>query len=171
MAEIRPTVIREEKVQAVADIATKLRESQTTVVVDYRGLTVAQVTDLRKQLREAGVEFKVLKNSLTRLATKQVGLSELDQHLLGPNAIAFSANDLIAPAKILVDFAKKNDKLEVKGGVIEGKVVGAEQIKQLASLPSREGLLSMLLSVLQAPMRNFALAVKAVAEQKEGQGA
>lgn len=171
MAEIRPTVIREEKVQAINEIATKLRESQTTVVADYRGLTVAQVTELRKQLREAGVEFKVLKNTLTRLATKQEGLSDLDQHLLGPNAIAFSANDLIAPAKILVDFAKKNDKLEVKGGVIEGKVVDADQIKQLASLPSREGLLSMLLSVLQAPMRNVALAVKAVAEQKEEQGA
>lgn len=171
MAEIRPTVIREEKVQAINEIATKLRESQTTVVADYRGLTVAQVTELRKQLREAGVEFKVLKNTLTRLATKQEGLSDLDEHLLGPNAIAFSANDLIAPAKILVDFAKKNDKLEVKGGVIEGKVVGTEQIKQLASLPSRDGLLSMLLSVLQAPMRNVALAVKAVAEQKEGQGA
>ncbi|MET3291424.1 50S ribosomal protein L10 [Brevibacillus fluminis] len=171
MAEIRPTVIREEKVQAINEIATKLRESQTTVVADYRGLTVAQVTDLRKQLREAGIEFKVLKNTLTRLATKQEGLSDLDEHLLGPNAIAFSPNDLIAPAKILVDFAKKNDKLEVKGGIIEGKVVGAEEIKQLASLPSREGLLSMLLSVLQAPMRNVALAVKAVAEQKEEQGA
>lgn len=171
MAEIRPTVIREEKVQAVSEIATKLRESKTTVVADYRGLTVAQVTELRKQLREAGIEFKVLKNSLTRLATAQENLTELDQYLLGPNAIAFSNDDVIAPAKVLVEFAKKNDKLEVKGGVIEGKVVGAEDIKALASLPSREGLLSMLLSVLQAPMRNVALAVKAVAEQKEGQGA
>jgi large subunit ribosomal protein L10 len=171
MAEIRPTVIREEKVQAVNEIATKLRESQTTVVADYRGLTVAQVTELRKQLREAGVEFQVLKNTLTRLATAKENLTELDQYLTGPNAIAFSKDDVVAPAKILVDFAKKNEKLEIKGGVIEGKVVGADQIKALASLPSREGLLSMLLSVLQAPMRNFALAVKAVAEQKEGQGA
>lgn len=171
MAEIRPTVIREEKVQAISEIATKLRESQATVVTDYRGLTVAQVTELRKQLREAGIEFKVLKNSLTRLATAQENLSDLDQYLLGPNAIAFSNDDVIAPAKVLVEFAKKNDKLEVKGGVIEGKVVGADEIKALASLPSREGLLSMLLSVLQAPMRNVALAVKAVAEQKEGQGA
>ncbi len=171
MAEIRPTVIREEKVQTVNEIATKLRESQTTVVADYRGLSVAQVTELRKQLREAGVEFKVYKNTLTRLATKQEGLSELDQYLLGPNAIAFSKDDVVAPAKILVDFAKKNEQLEIKGGVIEGKVVGAAEIQALASLPSREGLLSMLLSVLQAPIRNFALAVKAVAEQKEGQGA
>lgn len=171
MAEIRPTVIREEKVQAVSEIATKLRESQTTVVADYRGLTVAQVTELRKQLREAGVEFVVLKNTLTRLATKQENLTDLDQYLTGPNAIAFSKDDIIAPAKVLADFAKKNDKLEIKGGVIEGKVVGADQIQALATLPSREGLLSMLLSVLQAPMRNFALAVKAVADQKEGQGA
>jgi large subunit ribosomal protein L10 len=171
MAEIRPTVIREEKVQAVNEIATKLRESQTTVVADYRGLTVAEVTELRKQLREAGVEFRVLKNTLTRLATKQENLTELDQYLLGPNAIAFSKDDVIAPAKILAEFAKKNERLEIKGGVIEGKVVDADAIKALASLPSREGLLSMLLSVLQAPMRNFALAVKAVADQKEGQGA
>lgn len=171
MAEIRPTVIREEKVQAINEIAGKLRESQTTVVADYRGLTVAQVTELRRQLREAGVEFQVLKNSLTRLATAKESLTELDQYLTGPNALAFSKEDVIAPAKIIAEFAKKNDKLEIKGGVIEGKVVGAEDIKALASLPSREGLLSMLLSVLQAPMRNVALAVKAVAEQKEGQGA
>lgn len=171
MAEVRPTVIREEKVQTVNEIATKLRESQTTVVADYRGLSVAQVTELRKQLREAGVEFKVYKNTLARLATAKEGFTELDQYLLGPNAIAFSKDDVVAPAKILVDFAKANEALEIKGGIIEGKVVGADQIKALASLPSREGLLSMLLSVLQAPMRNFALAVKAVAEQKEGQGA
>lgn len=171
MAEIRPTVIREEKVQAIEEIAGKLRESQTTVVADYRGLTVAQVTELRKQLREAGVEYRVLKNSLTRLATAKESLTELDQYLTGPNALAFSKDDVIAPAKIIAEFAKKNDKLEIKGGVIEGKVVGADQIQALASLPSREGLLSMLLSVLQAPMRNVALAVKAVAEQKEGQGA
>ncbi|MEJ8546543.1 50S ribosomal protein L10 [Brevibacillus borstelensis] len=171
MAEIRPTVIREEKVQAVNEIATKLRASQTTVIADYRGLTVAQVTELRKQLREAGVEFVVLKNTLTRLATAKENLTELDQYLTGPNAIAFSNEDVIAPAKIIADFAKKNEKLEIKGGVIEGKVVGAEDIKALAALPSREGLLSMLLSVLQAPVRNFALAVKAVSEQKEGQGA
>ncbi|TGV08707.1 50S ribosomal protein L10, partial [Mesorhizobium sp. M00.F.Ca.ET.186.01.1.1] len=112
-----------------------------------------------------------LKNSLTRLATEKESLTELDQYLTGPNALAFSKDDIIAPAKVIAEFAKKNDKLEIKGGVIEGKVVGAEQIHALATLPSREGLLSMLLSVLQAPMRNVALAVKAVAEQKEGQGA
>ncbi|WP_126424768.1 50S ribosomal protein L10 [Brevibacillus marinus] len=171
MAEVRPTVIREEKVKTVEEIASKLRESQTTVIADYRGLSVAQVTELRKQLREAGVEFKVYKNTLARLATAKEGLTELDQYLLGPNAIAFSKDDVVAPAKILVDFAKQNEKLEIKGGIIEGKVVGVNEIKALASLPSREGLLSMLLSVLQAPMRNFALAVKAVAEKKESESA
>ncbi|MBO7747523.1 50S ribosomal protein L10 [Paenibacillus sp. MWE-103] len=155
------------KEQAVAEITTKLRESSSTVVADYRGLNVAQVTELRKQLREANVEFQVLKNSLVRRATANAELSELDAVLAGPTAVAFSKDDAVAPAKILADFAKKNDALKLKGGVVEGQVFSAEQIKALADLPSREGLLSMLLSVLQAPMRNFALAVKAVAEKQE----
>ncbi|GAA0374802.1 MULTISPECIES: 50S ribosomal protein L10 [Paenibacillus] len=156
------------KQEAVDVVTSKLRESATTVVADYRGLNVAQVTELRKQLREAGVEFQVLKNTLVRRATAAAELTELDEVLTGPTAIAFSVEDAVAPAKILNDFAKKNDALKVKGGVVEGRVVGADQIKALAELPSREGLLSMLLSVLQAPVRNFALAVKAVAEKEEG---
>lgn len=163
--------IREEKQQVVADVTTKFRESVCTVITDYRGLNVAQVTDLRNKLRDAGVEFKVLKNTLTRLATAQTDLTDLDQYLTGPTAIAFSTQDVVAPAKIISDFAKKNDKLEIKGGVVEGQVVDVAKIKALADLPSREGLLSMLLSVLQAPMRNFALAVKAVGEKQEGQEA
>ena len=161
--------IIQEKQLAVDEISAKLRESSATVVADYRGLNVAQVTELRKQLREAGIEFQVLKNSLVRRATASAELTELDQVLTGPTAIAFSKDDAVAPAKILNDFAKKNDKLEIKGGVVEGRVVDTAQIKALAELPSREGLLSMLLSVLQAPMRNFALAVKAVAEKQEQQ--
>lgn len=169
--------VREQKQQfdqkqvLVSEIATKLRDSKATVVVDYRGLNVAQVTELRKQLREANVEFKVYKNTMTRRATAEAELSQLDEVLVGPTAIAFSNDDVIAPAKILNDFAKKNDKLEIKAGVIEGQYATLEEIKALAELPSREGLLSMLLSVLQAPMRNFALVTKAVAEQKEEQGA
>ncbi|MNH92350.1 50S ribosomal protein L10 [compost metagenome] len=155
------------KQDAVDVVTSKLRESVTTVVADYRGLNVAQVTELRKQLREAGIEFQVLKNSLVRRATAAADLTELDKVLAGPTAIAFSTNDAVAPAKILNDFAKKNDALEIKGGVVEGRVVGVDQIKALAELPSREGLLSMLLSVLQAPVRNFALAVKAVADKEE----
>lgn len=159
------------KQDAVDVIAGKLRESVSTVVVDYRGLNVAQVTELRKQLREAGIEFQVLKNSLVRRATAAAELSELDAVLAGPTAIAFGTEDVVTPAKILNDFAKANDALELKGGVVEGRVVGAEELKALASLPSREGLLSMLLSVLQAPVRNFALAVKAVADKDEQQSA
>ncbi|AXI00423.1 50S ribosomal protein L10 [Sporosarcina sp. PTS2304] len=163
--------ILEAKQAVVSEIADKLKESVSVVVVDYRGLTVAQVTELRKQLRDAGVEFKVYKNSMTRRAAEAAGLEGLNENLTGPNAIAFSTEDVVAPAKILNDFAKKNEKLEIKAGVIEGNVASAEDVKALATLPSRDGLLSMLLSVLQAPVRNFALATKAVAEQKEEQGA
>lgn len=167
MANAKVIQAKQESVDAVT---AKLRESATTVVVDYRGLNVAQVTELRKQLREAGIEFSVLKNTLLRRATAAAELTELDSVLTGPTAIAFSGEDAVAPAKILNDFAKKNDALKLKGAVVEGRVIGVEEVKALAELPSREGLLSMLLSVLQAPVRNFALAVKAVAE-KEEQGA
>ncbi|SEG77855.1 50S ribosomal protein L10 [Paenibacillus sp. UNC499MF] len=156
-----------EKEQIVSDLSDKLRASSCTIVTDYRGLNVAQVTELRKQLREAGVEFQVLKNSMVRRATANAELTELDEHLTGPTAIAFSNDDVIAAAKILNNFAKKNESLSIKAGVVEGKVVDVTQIKALADLPSREGLLSMLLSVLQAPVRNFALAVKAVSEKQE----
>lgn len=161
----------DQKKQLVDEIAAKLRASKSTIVVDYRGLTVAEVTELRKQLREAGVEFKVYKNSMVRRAADAVELSGLNEALTGPNAIAFSNEDVVAPAKILNDFAKKNEALELKAGVIEGNIATVEDVKALAELPSREGLLSMLLSVLQAPIRNLALAAKAVADQKEEQGA
>ncbi|MFD1929737.1 50S ribosomal protein L10 [Sporosarcina siberiensis] len=161
--------VLEAKQAVVGEIAGKLNAAASVVVVDYRGLTVSQLTDLRKELREAGVEFKVYKNSMTRRATETAGLEGLNEHLTGPNAIAFSNEDVVAPAKIINNFAKKNDKLEIKAGVIEGVIASKEDVKALAELPSRDGLLSMLLSVLQAPMRNLALITKAVAEQKEEQ--
>jgi large subunit ribosomal protein L10 len=164
MANTKTIELKAEKVNVVAE---KFKGSSCTIITDYRGLNVSQVTELRKQLREAGIEFQVLKNSLARRATASADLSALDEYLTGPTAIAFSKDDIVSPAKILTDFAKKNDKLSVKAGVVEGKVVGYDQIKALADLPSREGMLSMLLSVLQAPVRNFALAVKAVAEKQE----
>ncbi|MCG7335344.1 50S ribosomal protein L10 [Sporosarcina sp. ACRSM] len=163
--------VLEAKQAVVGEITDKLKASSSVVVVDYRGLNVSQVTELRKQLREAGIDFKVYKNSMTRRAAEAAGLEGLNEYLTGPNAIAFSNEDVVAPAKILNDFAKQNDKLEIKAGVIEGAIATEADVKALAELPSREGLLSMLLSVLQAPMRNFALATKAVAEQKEEQGA
>ncbi len=161
----------ENKQVQVQEITEKFQSASSVVVVDYRGLNVAQVTELRKQLREAGVEFKVYKNTLTRRAAEAAGLAGINDVLVGPNAIAFSTEDVVAPAKIINEFAKKNEALEIKAGIIEGTISSVEDVKALAELPSREGLLSMLLSVLQAPVRNFALATKAVAEQKEEQGA
>lgn len=154
------------KKQELVAIATgKLQESASVVVVDYLGLTVAEVTELRKQLREAGVEMQVLKNSVISRAAIAAGLEGMDAIFKGPTAVAFSSEDVVAPAKIIAEFAKTAPKLEIKGGVIEGKVSTKEEIEALAKLPNREGMLSMLLSVLQAPMRNFALAVKAVSEK------
>ncbi|GIO22928.1 50S ribosomal protein L10 [Oceanobacillus sp. J11TS1] len=162
--------IIEQKKQLVEEIADKFRKSQTAVIVDYRGLNVSEVTSLRKELREAGVEFKVYKNTMVRRAVESVELNELSEVLAGPSAIAFS-EDVVAPARILNNFSKDHEALEIKGGVIEGKVASLEQIKELADLPNYEGMVSMLLSVLQAPIRNFAYVTKAVAEQKEEQGA
>jgi large subunit ribosomal protein L10 len=156
-----------EKQQVVSEVKAKLSASVSTVVTDYRGLTVAEVTELRKQLSETGIDFQVLKNTLVRRATGELGLTDMDQFLTGPTAIAFSQDDVIAPAKVLYNFAKEHKNLEIKGGIIEGRLVGSDEMKEIASLPSREGLLSMLLSVLQAPIRNLAYVVKAVAEQEE----
>ncbi|MCM3086929.1 large subunit ribosomal protein L10 [Bhargavaea ginsengi] len=163
--------ILEQKQALVDEISGKLKEAASVVVVDYRGLSVAQVTELRKQLREEGIEFKVYKNTMTRRAAEAAGLEGLNEYMTGPNAIAFSNEDVVAPARVINNFAKENDALEIKAGVIEGNVATLEEVKALAELPSREGLLSMVLSVLQAPIRNFALASKAVADQKEEQGA
>ncbi|SFB33904.1 LSU ribosomal protein L10P [Lentibacillus halodurans] len=163
--------IIEQKKQHVQEIADKFRGSQSTLLVDYRGLDVAEVSELRKQLREANVEFKVYKNSMTRRAVDAVDLSELSDTLVGPTAVAFSNEDVVAPAKILNNFAKDHDALEIKGGVIEGEIATIEQIKELADLPNYEGMVSMLLSVLQAPVRNFAYAAKAIADQKEEESA
>ena len=155
---------KETLVQAAAE---KFESAASVVIVDYRGLTVEEVTNLRKQLRDAGVEMKVIKNSILSRAAKKVGLDGLDEVFTGPTAVAFSTDDVVAPAKIFDEFAIDGKALEIKGGVIEGKVSSVEQITALAKLPNREGLLSMLLSVLQAPVRNVAYAVKAVAEKNE----
>ncbi|WP_421385364.1 50S ribosomal protein L10 [Bacillus salacetis] len=163
--------ILDQKKQLVEEISDKMKNSVSTIIVDYRGLDVSEVTELRKQLREAGIDFKVYKNTMTRRAAEAAGFEGLNEVLTGPNAIAFSTEEVVAPAKILNNFAKDHEALEIKAGIIEGTVTSVEEVKAIAELPSREGLLSMLLSVLQAPMRNFALATKAVADQKEEQGA
>ncbi|EGQ4262504.1 50S ribosomal protein L10 [Staphylococcus pseudintermedius] len=159
--------IIEAKKQQVDVIADQLKGSVSTVVVDYRGLTVAEVTELRKQLREANVQYKVYKNTMLRRAAEKAGIEGLDEFLTGPTAVAFTTEDVVAPAKVIVGFAKEHEALEIKSGIMEGSVITADEVKTVGSLPSHEGLVSMLLSVLQAPMRNFAYAVKAVGESKE----
>ncbi|GGI65793.1 50S ribosomal protein L10 [Enterococcus alcedinis] len=155
------------KAQEVEIVTEKFKAAASVVIVDYRGLTVDEVTRLRKQLRDAGVEIKVIKNSILSRAAKAAGLEGLDEVFTGPTAIAFSNEDVVAPAKIIDEFAQEAKALEIKGGVIEGKVSSLEEMIALAKLPSREGLLSMLLSVLQAPVRNVAYAVNAVIESKD----
>ena len=161
----------EKKQELVNQIAEEIKASTSVVIADYRGLNVAEVTELRNNMRNEGLTFKVYKNSLVRRAMEQAGIEGLDEVLTGPNSFAFSTDDAVAPARVLNDFAKEHENLELKAGVIEGKVADHAEIKAIASLPSREGLLSMLLSVLTAPMRNTALAVKAVADQKAEQEA
>ncbi len=161
----------ERKQELVNQIAEEIKASSSIVIADYRGLNVAEVTELRNNIRKEGLKFKVYKNSLVRRAMEQAGIEGLDEVLTGPNAIAFSTEDAVAPARVLNDFAKTHQALELKAGVIEGKVANQEEIKAIATLPSKEGLLSMLLSVLTAPMRNTALAVKAVADKKAEQEA
>lgn len=155
------------KAAIVDEVAEKFQSAVSVVVVDYRGLTVEQVTDLRKDLREAGVEMRVIKNTYLKRAADKVGYEGLDETFTGPTAVAFSSEDVVAPARIMAKYAEDIEALEIKGGMIEGKVASLEEINALAKLPNREGMLSMLLSVLQAPVRNFAYAVKAVADSKD----
>ena len=149
-----------------------MKNSASTVVVEYRGLTVAEVTQLRRNLREEGVEFKVYKNKLAQRAAEDAGVNAFNRKSdTGPNAIAFG-NDAVAPSfAVLAKFAKEHENLVLKAGIVEGKVVDVETIKQLSALPNRDGMLSMLLSCLQAPVRNYACVVKAVADSKEEAGA
>ena len=155
------------KQAVVSEISEKLKNSESTVVVEYRGLTVAEVTELRRNLRAENVEMKVYKNTMVERAAEECGYSELKESLKGPNAFTFST-DATAPARILANFAKKHEALVLKQGIVEGKVVSVETIKELSSLPNRDGMLSMLLSCLQSPVSSFARAVKAVADAKEG---
>ena len=161
------TAMIELKSGLVTDYAAKFKEAAALVVVDYRGLSVDQVTELRRNLRAEGVEFKVLKNNISRRAITEAGYEGLATEFVGPTAVAYSNEDVVAPARILHTFAKENEALELKAGFIEGEVASLEQVLELATLPSRDGLLSMLLSVLQAPMRNMAYALSQIAEQKE----
>ena len=154
------------KQAVVEEITKKIKDSQSTLVCEYRGLTVAEVTELRRGLREEGVDFKVYKNTMVERACDDCGFEDLKDALKGPNAFAFS-EDATAPARVLAKFAKKHKALVLKKSIVEGKVVDEATIKELSLLPNRDGMLSMLLSCLQSPVSSFARVVKAVAEAKE----
>jgi large subunit ribosomal protein L10 len=143
------------KEQVVAELAAKLANAKAAFLADYRGLNVEQVNALRGELRKAGVEYQVVKNTLLRLAAKNTGVECLDPHLAGPTAIAIAGTDPVAPAKILSDFAKANAKFELKAGALDGKLLSIDDIKALAELPSRDVLLAKLLGSLNAPASNF----------------
>ncbi len=153
------------KKQAVADMVEKLKKAQSGILVDYRGLTVSEDTDLRNKLREAGVEYKVVKNTLTRFAANEVGFEELDPVLNGPTSLALSYEDPVAPAKIIAEFAKGNEKLEIKSGFLDGKVISLDEIKQLASTPSKDVLLAKLLGSLNSPVSSLARVLQAIVDK------
>ena len=153
------------KTETVKEISEKAQKSQTIIVCEYRGLTVAQIQEVRRALHKEKAEMSVYKNSLVERAVDELGYNELNNILTGPNAIVFS-EDVIAGAKVIAKYAKRHkDVLVVKGGIVEGKFVDAKGIIEVSKLPGKEGLLSMFLSCLQAPIRSFACAVKAVADK------
>ena len=155
------------KQPVVAEISELLNGAASAVVVDYRGLTVEQDTQLRKKLREAGVSYKVYKNTMIRFAAKGTEFEALEPHLEGPTALAVSKTDATAPARVLAEFAKTADKLELKAGVVEGTYYDQKGIQVIATIPSREVLLSKLLGSIQSPITNFARVLNQIAEKAE----
>ena len=162
--------VLESKKAIVDALADKLQNASSAVFVDYKGITVAQDTELRVKLREAGVSYTVVKNKLTRFAVNELGMNELDDVLHGPTAIATSDTDVVAPAKVLVDFAKDNEALEIKGGFIDGKVVSLDEIKVYASIPSKEVLISKMLGSLQSPISKLARTLQAIVDEEATPG-
>ncbi|WP_166083184.1 50S ribosomal protein L10 [Erysipelothrix anatis] len=157
--------VLENKKAVVAEIQDKVKNSASSIIVEYHGLDVVQITTLRRQLREEGIEFKVYKNKLFQRAVEGTEFEGLKDELVGPNAVAFGT-DAVAPSRVLAQFAKKNKKLVLKAGVVDGNIVNAEEIKELSALPNHDGMISMLLSMFQSPIRSFAYAVSQVAEQR-----
>lgn len=172
--------VLDQKKVIVAEMSEKIKSAKTLVLADYRGLTVEQDTELRSELRKAGVEYKVVKNTLTKLAAKENGIEGLDGVLNGPTAMAFSVTDLIAPAKVLNEYAKKFDKLEIKAGIVEGRVVDVNGVKELAELPPKEVLIAKVLGGFNAPLSGFVnvlngnirglvVALNAIAEKQQAE--
>ncbi len=153
------------KKPVVEEISAGIKDAQSVVLVDYRGLTVEQDTQLRKNLREAGVTYKVYKNTMMNFAFKDTQFEGLAPYLNGPSAMAYSNEDATAPARVLAEFAKKAPKLEIKAGVVEGTVYDAAGMAKIADIPSREVLLGRLLGSMQSPIANFARVLKQIAEK------
>jgi len=160
----------EMKKAIVEEIADKFSKSSSAILFDYRGLTVEEVTELRKQFREAGVDYKVYKNTLVKRALEKAGVEGLADLMDGPNAIAFGFEDPITPAKIGSEFAKTHKALELKAGVVEGEFFDEEKVKELAAIPSREVLIGKLLGSLKAPVSNFAYMLQAIIDKKATDG-
>ena len=154
----------------VDEISAAVKDAQSVVLVDYRGLTVEQDTELRKQLREAGITYKVYKNTMMNFAFKGTDFEALTSYLEGPSAIAISTEDATAPARVICKFAKTADALEVKGGMVEGIAYDAKGIMEIAKIPSREELLSKLLGSIQSPITNFARVMNQLAEKGGASG-
>ncbi|MDF9407530.1 50S ribosomal protein L10 [Pelotomaculum isophthalicicum JI] len=172
-------ISKAKKDEILLDLKEKFEGSTVSIFADYRGLNVSEATKLRRKLREAGCEFKVAKNTLTGLMVKRLGIEGIEPYLEGPVAIAFG-KDPVAPAKILADFIRETKKMEIKAGILEGKVIDARGIKNLADLPPREVLLSKVLggmqsplygfaSVLQGTIRSFVYTLEAVRKQRAGE--
>lgn len=155
------------KKKIVTEITDKFQRSVATVVVDYRGLKVGEVTEFRRQCREQDLEYKVYKNTLTKMAAKNAGMDELVDELVGPNAILFSYEDPVAAAKVANDFAKTHKNLELKVGFVEGVFYDEKRLKEFALIPSREELIAKLLGSLKAPMSNFVYLLKAMIDKNE----
>ena len=159
--------ILESKKTQVAEVAEILKAAETGVLVDYRGLTVEEDTTLRNKLREANVKYFVIKNTLLGRAAEQAGIEGLEEALHGPTAIALSEDDAVAPAKVLADFAKNNEKLEIKSGFMDGAVVSLDEIKKLAATPNKETLIAKMLGSLNAPISNLARLLQTIADGGE----
>ncbi|MTK10668.1 MAG: 50S ribosomal protein L10 [Clostridiaceae bacterium] len=162
---------RQLKEAKVLEIKEKMEKAQGVIFAKYQGLTVEQDTNLRKNLREAGVEYKVYKNTLTALAAKELGIEGLESILEGPVSVAFGYEDPTAPARILNNFAKDYKKLELKGGVVQGEVFDTAKVQQLATIPPREVLIAKLLGSFKAPLSNLAYLLNAIKEKKESEEA
>ncbi len=159
--------VLEQKKAQVAEVVETLKSAQTGILVDYRGLTVEEDTKLRNNLRAAGVKYFVVKNTLLRLAAKEVGLDALDEALHGPTALAVSDDDAVAPAKVMADFAKENEKLEIKTGFMDGAVMTLDEVKALAATPNKETLIAKMMGSLNAPISNLARLLATIADGGE----